>query len=86
PGSIYRFTPEDIGAGEELPNTLHMGILDALKMAEMTGDRPENVVVVAVEPEEITAGLELTETIKNRLGKIVEIVLSEVELFLKNNN
>jgi hydrogenase maturation protease len=73
-------------SAEELPrcisfkNSLHQaGLLETLAYAEMLGKRPETVVI-GVEPADISPwGLELTETLKDRIPDVTGCVLREIE-------
>ncbi len=79
PGSLFRFTPEDI------PNQIshntsahHIGLIEALSLAQVTGKRPQTVII-GIQPEEIGKyNLELTPTIQRRMPEVVKLVLSEL--------
>jgi hydrogenase maturation protease len=79
PGTIYRLSPEDLMIDAERPLSLHqVGLLEVLGMARQLGADPE-VVIIGVEPKEITWGTELTPVVVARLPQVIEAVLAELK-------
>lgn len=80
PGTIYRFTADQIVGDAGVTTSLHqMGILETLKMMEITGSRPRQTVVIGVEPAEVEIGLELSQVLQERMPKIIQTVLGEID-------
>lgn len=87
PGTIYkaRLKAGEIGKltrifsqGEDLKISSHQfGLIDALAAAQMCNCAPREIVIIGVEPEEINYGLELTEQVRQKVPKIVKMVLEE---------
>ncbi len=77
PGTVYRFTPEEI---EPQPMTsLHqLGVLESLKLMSLSGHKPEQTIIIGVEPKEIDWGTQLSPELERRIPRIVEVVLEEV--------
>jgi hydrogenase maturation protease len=60
--------------------SLHqIGLIDALAAAEKLNCLPKEIVIIGVEPEEISHGLELTQQVKQKIPKIVNAVLEEIK-------
>jgi len=79
PGTIYRFTPQQIVAYRELITSVHqMGILENLSLMELVGGKPKETVIIGVEPAELEPGLELSAKLKERMPKIIKTVLGEI--------
>jgi hydrogenase maturation protease len=79
PGAIYRFTPEQIVAEEEIKTSIHqMGILENLSVMRLTGCKPKETVIIGVEPKELELGLELSPLLQERMPKIIETVIGEI--------
>jgi len=79
PGTIYRVCPDDLMAEAEHPLSLHqVGLLEVLGMARQIGGDPE-VVIIGVEPKEISWGMELTPEVEAKLPKVIETVLAELQ-------
>lgn len=77
PGTIYRFSPEDIA---EIPReriSLHqMSLLQTLKTAEMLGAERPNITIIGIEPGVISPGTSLSPPVLRTIPKIIEQVLS----------
>ena len=54
-------------------------LLDAISIAGALEGRTFSVRIVGIEPEEISPGLELSPTVKERFEDLVDYVLEEVE-------
>ncbi|MBN1160507.1 MAG: HyaD/HybD family hydrogenase maturation endopeptidase [Dehalococcoidales bacterium] len=79
PGEIYRFNPEDLEAGRSRLTSAHeMGVVENLKLMEITGNKPKETVIIGVEPAEIGWGMELSETLEKKLPEVVRMVLGEI--------
>ncbi len=79
PGTIYRFSPTDVGIHREITTSLHqLDLLDALAQLEFLGCAPRDVVLYGIEPKEVSLGLELTPEVKAALPRVIELVLSEL--------
>jgi hydrogenase maturation protease len=79
PGTIYRVFPDDLMAEAERTLSLHqVGLLDVLGMVRQLGGDPQ-VVIIGVEPKEISWGMELTAEVEAKLPKVIETVLEELE-------
>lgn len=80
PGTVYRFTPEDIRVETKSISSFHeLGILDSLKLVELTGSRLRRTVIIGVEPRVVEWGLGLSPELEERIPEILRVVLEEVE-------
>lgn len=60
--------------------SLHqLSLIDALVAAEKMNCLPEEIVVIGVEPAEISLGLELSEPVMQSIPKVIEQVLEEIQ-------
>jgi hydrogenase maturation protease len=79
PGTVYRFTPQDIVFRRGTVTSLHqMGLADGLRMIEHTELNPKDVVIVGVEPKEIDWGLELSPELQAQVPRIIDLVQEEI--------
>ncbi len=84
PGTIYKFSPEDIKSKSISYDSLHqLGIIESLEMAKLLNKYPKECVIIGVEPKKIEWGLELSEPLKMKIPKIIELVLNEVSIFFQ---
>jgi hydrogenase maturation protease len=78
-GSIYRLVIRDSNISEETPVSLHgLGVLDSLLMMKKLGMRRPEVVIVGVEPAEVSPGLKLSPRIETVVPSIIKAVEDEI--------
>ncbi len=81
PGTLYRFTDkdiEDIDRGT-LRSAHGIDFTDTLRTAQFLGTKPEKVIFIGVEPEDMSDGLELSPTIEKLIPTIIKLVMKELE-------
>ena len=79
PGTIYRFHPDDIRTEYGITTSLHqVTLLENLWMMERFGHKPNEVIIIGVEPADINSGLELSAGLQERISRIIDIVMNEV--------
>ena len=80
PGSIFKFSPEDMNFHSEQKISLHqISLTDVLQMAELTGAKPKTVII-AVQPKDVsTWGLELSDEVRMAMPKVKKIILEELK-------
>ncbi|HAK95288.1 MAG TPA: hydrogenase maturation protease [Planctomycetes bacterium] len=79
PGTIVRFTPEELAADPARTVSLHeFGLLETLAAARLLGCAPDDVVVIGVQPKDVHAGLALSEEVAAALPRAVAAVVAEI--------
>ncbi|MBD3165100.1 hydrogenase maturation protease [bacterium] len=79
PGTLLRFTPEDMADNLVPAQSLHqVGLLETLQMAALLGRAPEHTVIFGVQPGEVDWGLSLTKEIEGKLDLLLEHVIEEI--------
>jgi hydrogenase maturation protease len=79
PGTIYRFNADHLVSDTGVATSLHqVGIIESLRMMELTGGKPIQTVVIGIEPAEVDIGLELSQEIQTLMPKIIQTVLEEI--------
>lgn len=80
PGSLFRFRPEDMQFMPQLKTSLHeISLIDVLQMTELTGKRPETIII-AVQPKEVNAwSLELNDEVKAAIPKVIDLIFAELK-------
>ena len=79
PGSIYRFDIDDVKrCPSGFKTSVHqIGILEVIDLSGLIGKTP-NTTIIGVEPKSLEMGMELSPEIREKMPRIIEIVLNEV--------
>ena len=81
PGTIVRLAGDAIPAGlRERISTHQQGIGDVLAALTLLGDAPMELVVIGIEPADLTFGVGLSPEIEVKLAALVEAVMAELGL------
>jgi len=79
PGTLYRFSPDQVEAGILPMNSLHqVGLLETLKIGELVGCKPLATTVIGVQPEATGLGIGLTLKVAAAVEGAVRLVLKEI--------
>ncbi len=80
PGSIFRFSPEDMQFSKEQMVSLHqISLIDVLMMAEMTGGRPKTIII-GVQPKDVSSwSLELSDEVRAVIPKVKDLIFDELK-------
>lgn len=80
PGTIYKFNIEDAPSTPDLFKTsVHqIGILEVINLSSLIGKTPKTTVI-GVEPRSITTGMELSEEVRAKIPRVIELVKEEIE-------
>ena len=80
-GEVRRFTPEEIkGWSGNLKFSSHdVGLLEVLDMAKALGCCPAEVVIIGIQPKEISWGIGLTPKVEASVPKAMETVFKEID-------
>ena len=79
PGTIHHFSPEEIEQGRAPLLSGHEFGLPQTLCASALGRMPKEILIIGIEPKEIDWGLGLSEELEDKIQKIVQDVLKEVE-------
>jgi hydrogenase maturation protease len=79
PGSLFRFSPDDMRFTTEHRVSLHqISLIDVLHMAELTGSKPQTVII-GVQPKDTTSwSLELSDELKAVIPRVKELIFEEL--------
>jgi hydrogenase maturation protease len=80
PGSLFRFSPDDINFRSEQKASLHqISLTDVLNMAELTGGKPKTVII-GVQPKDVSSwSLEMSEELVAVMPRVRELVMEELK-------
>ena len=79
PGSIFRFSPDDMHFPVEQKASLHqISLIDVLNMAALTGRKPKTIVI-AVQPKDVsTWSMELNDELSAVIPRVQELIFEEL--------
>ena len=80
PGSIHTFTGEDLRSGgiQTRMSPHQIGMLEILDICRISGKVPELVEFIAVVPQNIDTGMELSPLLQERIQDVLSIVLKKI--------
>lgn len=80
PGSLFRFSPDDMHFPSEQKVSLHqISLIDVLHMAELTGRRPKTVII-GVQPKDVsTWSIGLSDELEAVIPRVRELVFEELK-------
>ncbi len=80
PGAIFRIEPEQLASHASAELSVHdADLATLLRMAELTGDMPEQVVIFAVQVKSLELGMELSHEVSMTLERLECMVQSELK-------
>lgn len=79
PGSIFRFSPEDMKFSSQPMASLHqISLIDVLHMAELTGKKPKTVII-GVQPKDASSwSMELSAELSSVVPRVKELIFEEL--------
>lgn len=81
PGSIYRFNIDDVkNVPSGFKTSVHqIGILEVIDLSSLIGKTPYTTII-GIEPKSLEMSLDLSQEIKEKIPKIIELVLQEIKI------
>jgi hydrogenase maturation protease len=78
PGTVLHLTPDDLPPASGFGASVHdVGIVEALELTRQLGNPPDEVVLIAVIPADISFSLELSAELEAVMPEVIELVLAE---------
>jgi hydrogenase maturation protease len=80
PGSIYHFDMDEVpDSPSGFKTSVHqIGILEVINLSGLIGKKPYTTVI-GVEPKSLDMGMELSPEIKDKVPRIIQLVLDELK-------
>jgi hydrogenase maturation protease len=79
PGTLYRLEIHESNISDASFSSVHgLGVLDGLKLMKKLGIQPDKVVIIGVEPEDTSHGLNISPQIESRIPDILDAVEQEI--------
>lgn len=82
PGSIYRFDIKDVrNCPSGFKSSVHqIGILEVIDLSGLIGKTP-HTTVLGIEPKSLEMGMELSEKVKSKVPKIIDLICEELKKY-----
>jgi hydrogenase maturation protease len=79
PGSLFRFSPDDMKFPIEQKASLHqISLVDVLNMAALTGTKPKTVII-GVQPKDVSSwSMELNDELIAAIPRVKELIFEEL--------
>ena len=79
PGSLFRFSPDDMRFPIEQKASLHqISLIDVLNMAALTGTKPRTVII-GVQPKDVSSwSMELSDELTAVIPRVQELIFEEL--------
>ena len=83
PGTMYRAAYEELGLKpqDNCTSVHQMHFIEAVKMVNMLGHYP-HIIVFGVEPAVVDWGLELTPRVAEKLPRLTELIIEEINTMM----
>lgn len=79
PGTMYRFTDKDLASKKEALRTAHgIDFTDVVKTAQFLGNKPDEIIFIGIEPEDMSEGMDLSPMIAEKIPVLIKIVMREI--------
>ena len=78
PGTVLRFTPEDLRVQEIRFSAHDIGVAEVLELARALGQSPQEVVIIGIQPKEIDWGTDLTPEVQASIPQVLQMIQEEI--------
>jgi hydrogenase maturation protease len=79
PGTVYRFTPEEVKNESGIQMSIHdFGLYDLIRSARLMDLCPEKIILFAVQVKEVSLGIGLSEELERVLPELCRLVIKEL--------
>ncbi len=78
PGTLYRFTMDDVSCQDMLLSLHDLGVVDSLKLESMVGRIPDEIIFFGIEPQSIELSMGLSPAVRSNMERLVSKVLEEM--------
>jgi hydrogenase maturation protease len=79
PGTLFRFTDKDLAAKKGVMRSAHgIDFSDVVNISNFLGNKPEEIVFLGVEPEDLSAAMDLSPKIQEMVPVLINLVLKEI--------
>ena len=88
PGTIYRFTPDDISRSKltnEKLSVHDIKILDIIDLSTLIS-QPPDTTIIGIEPKSLEMGMELTQEVQETIPRVIDLVFEKLGITPKKQD
>jgi len=80
PGTIYRFSIDELeDEADDVRLSCHdVGLIEKLRLTQLAGSSPEQIVIIGVEPAEVELNTGLSKEVEEKVPEIIDAVMAEI--------
>ena len=79
PGTLFRFTDKDLASKKGVMRSAHgIDFSDVVNISGFMGTKPAEIIFLGVEPEDLSASMELSPKIQEMVPVLINLVLKEI--------
>jgi len=83
PGTLFRFTDNDIAAKKGIMRSAHgIDFSDVIAVARFTGTKPAEIIFLGIEPYDLSVSMELSPKIEEMIPILINLVMKEIDAYL----
>ncbi|MFB6215106.1 MAG: hydrogenase maturation protease [Candidatus Bipolaricaulia bacterium] len=83
PGDSTFFRPDDVDSSIKIRSTHDANLLEAIDLSETLGERPEEIVIMGIIPEDMSLRDELSPAVKEKLPELEEKLREKINSLLE---
>lgn len=80
PGTIYRFSIDELeDEADDVKLSCHdMGLIEKLRVTQLAGATPEQIVIIGVEPAKVEWNTGLSKEVEEKVPEVIDAVMAEI--------
>jgi hydrogenase maturation protease len=87
PGTLFRFTDKDLAGKKGVMRSAHgIDFSDVVAIVNYLGTRPDEIVFLGVEPEDLSAAMGLSPKIEELIPVLISLVMKEIGAASRQND
>lgn len=86
PGDYLFFGPEEVDSSIKVRSTHDANLLEAIELSETLGERPEEITIMGIIPEDMSIGEDLSDSLTEKLPELEEKLTEKIRSLLNQED
>ena len=86
PGSTIFFEPDEVDSSIKTRSTHDANLLEAIELSEALGERPEEILIMGIIPEDMSIGEDLSDSLTEKLPELEEKLTEKIRSLLNQED